>query len=642
MDFVTFDTETQNGKAFLACTYDGKEDKDFFINNKQDVIKFFVWLQANTKVGFCYNLEYDISALIKYFGQQAITEFYVEKPIQFVYEGSEYEIGGFINKFVKISKLVHKKKHAEQRLSRETTTFYDICQYYQYMSLDNAAKEFLKEKKDDLPLEWKRNMLKYFKTHRQKIINYCRKDNNLTHRLAALILKMFVDAGIIPKEKISTSKYYSYGYIAKKFINKKANILSFYDDEVNDYLKRFCFGGRTEVMQRGHFDKVYLNDINSAYGSELSKLKNITFHKFSQRIDWNADYFFADCEFNLPEAYIQPIPIKFNQWKYPYGKGRALLDKRTFLNAQNAGEITKVHNCLNLYAEDRYPFKSIIDPLYNQRQKSSSHKYIFKNLINSYIGKLNEKITIRTWVEEDDEPEMVNRMNDWNEAREEFEKQIKTCGCNCYYKEKVDPYCKCKTCLEYKKRFGKIKESPALYKIGGNMFYTEKKLKAKTHPIYNALVVSGMRNSIYEEGLKLGDNLIGFFTDAVVSKVPMQNTSPKLGGFSEKYKGWLYLVGAGVYENSEGTTLRGYKSKISLLEYANKNKNVDIMKIPSLERIGMGRAIGALSSFSRFNELIESNKTMNINFDSNRMWEKQFKNYAESLKSNINSHAIKL
>lgn len=642
MDFLTFDTETNKGKAFLACAFDGKQDKDFVFRNKEDVIKFFVWLNANSKVGFCYNLEYDISALIKYFGQQAITEFYVEKPIQFEYEGFQYEIGGFINKFVKISKLVTKKKHGVEKMSRQTTTFYDICQYYQYMPLDTASREFLKEEKMQLPEGWIKNMLKYFKSHRSHIIKYCRHDNRLTHRLAALILKMFVDAGIFEKDKISTAKYYSYGYIAKKFINRKANILSFYNEEVNDFLKRFCFGGRTEVMRRGYFDNVYFNDINSAYGSGLADLKNITSHKFTQRIDWSADYFFVDCEFDLPENYIQPIPVKFKQWKYPYGKGRAVIDKRTFLNSEKAGKITHVHKCLNLFAEDRYPFRQIIHRLYNQRQKSYSHKYIFKNLINSYIGKLNEKITKRTWVDEDDEPEMVNKMNDWHEAQDEFEKQIKHCGCNCYYKEKVDPYCKCPTCIEYRQGYGKIKESPALYKIGGNMFYTEKELKRKTHPIYNALVVSGMRNSMYEEGIKMGDNLIGFFTDAVVSKIPMQNLSTKLGGFSEKYKGPLYLVGAGVYENEEGSTLRGYKSKISLMEYALNNMSTDIMKIPSLERIGMGRAIGTLSSFSRFNELIESDKTMNVNFDSNRIWERQFLDYSESLTHNINSQAVKL
>ena len=721
MNFKTFDTETQKGKAFLVCASDGKEEKDFIINSKADAITFFVWLHKNTKIGFCYNLEYDISSLIKYFGQQAIIDFYVDKPITFDYEGCQYEISGFIRKFVKISKLKQQKLYTylskkdkkkltrilvsseykeykkaiqddfikrdidlinsvisgkkkftspldsgtvkgylqglkildfvqdaiariKTRTARETTLFYDICQYYNFLSLNKASKEFLGVSKDEIPSDWKKDMLTYFNNpkHKNKIIEYCRKDARLTHQLSSHFIKMLINAGVVTEDKISTARYYSSGYIAKKFINREAKVLAFYDEEVNDFMKKFCFGGRIEVARRGYFDKVYLNDINSAYGSGLANLKNITHHRFSQKIDESSDYFFADCDFELPENYIQPIPIKFNNWKYPFGKGRAILDKRTFENAMQAGTITKVHRCLNIYAEEHYPFRKIVTSLYGQRKKSDSHYYIFKNLINSYIGKLNEKIKTKTYVEEEEKNDMYMWVNDWKEAQGSWESEVKMCGCQCYYKGKSDSSCRNKICMAYRKKFGKLKQPPRLYELGSNMFYTEEKLKYKTHPIYNALVVSGMRNSMYEEGLKMGDNLIGFFTDAIFSKVPMQNNSDKLGAFSQKYHGWLYLVGAGVYETAQGTKLRGYNSDLSLLEYANTNKALDMMQTPSLERIGMGRAVGAMESFHSFNELIEAPKSMNVNFDSNRIWERQFKTYGESLKMNINSQPIEI
>jgi len=685
MEFLTFDTETQKGKAFLACTSDGKSEKDFFINSKSDAIEFFVGLQANCKTGFCFNLEYDISALIKYFGQRAVIDFYVEKPIEFEHGGSTYQISGFIRKFVKIAKLTTKKVSPNpnqlealkkenkkirsqlngteskrmidelltlpdkdgkiEKTSHENTIFYDICQYYEYLSLDKVAQKYLGEKKSDIPDAWKRNMLKYFnasESNRNRIIKYCRKDTRLTHKITSHFIQMLIDAGVIAKDKIKTSRYYSSGYIAKKYINKKAKVMSFYDEKVNDFMKSFCFGGRIEVTRRGYFDKAYLYDINSAYGSGLANLKNITGHSFSQKPADGADYFFADCEFYLPENYIQPVPVKFKNWKYPFGNGRAILDKRTFENVQKSGQILKVHECLNVYAEDSFPFRKIINNLYSQRQKSEAHKFIFKNLINSYIGKLNEKVRIRTFIDEDQEEDMLEWLGKWRYKEKEFEELIKGSTCGCYEKEQIDSNCRNPICVEFRKKYNKLKQPPNLYKIGENMFYTEEKLKYKTHPIYNALVVSGMRNSIYEEGLKLGDNLIGFFTDAFFSKVPLKITSKKLGGFAEKYEGWLYLIGAGVHETEQGTRIRGYNSNISLVEYANKFKNRDIMETPSLERIGMGRAVGTMQSFNTFNELIESKKDMNINFDTNRMWDNQFKNYAESLKGNINSHPIKL
>lgn len=641
MHILTFDTETQKGKAFLACTCNGKEENAFLLKNKSDVMQFFAYLHGQTKIGFCYNLEYDISALIKYFGQQTIIDFYLEKPVIFEYDDVQYELSGFIRKFCKLSKLTKKIVNNEEKICREITMFYDIGQYYEFLSLDKAAKKHLGESKDDIPQEWKKNMIKYFENprYKNKIIEYCKKDARLTHRLTEKFFRMLIESGILTEKKIKTSKYYSSGYIAKKFIGKKAKILPFNDEEVNEFLKNFCFGGRIEVMRRGYFPKVYLYDINSAYGSGLADLKGITYHQFSQKKDESAEYFFADCDFYIPENYILPVPVKFKNWKYPFGTGRAILDKRTFNNVLQSGKILKVRKYLNIYAEERYPFRDIVNKLYEEKLKSESHKFIFKNMINAYIGKLNEKMKTKTFVPEEKHDIIINMISDWNQALLSFEDEIKHCNCGCYEREKVDPRCRCITCMNWRKRYGKIKEPPKCYWHGDRMFYSTEKLKSKTHPVYNALVVSGMRNTMYEKGLTLGENTIGFFTDAIFSTSPIASTSNKLGDFSEKYRGWLYLIGSGVYETAQGTKIRGYNKDLSLIEYAQKNKNKDTLSIPSLSRIGTGRAVGT-ESFNKFNELIEAPRTMNLNFDTNRVWERQFKNFGEALKNNINSNPI--
>ena len=641
MKLLVFDTETQKGNAFIACTFDGKNENTFFISNQSDVIQFFVYLHTQTKIGFCYNLEYDISSLIKYFGQKTLIDFYVEKPITFKYEGSQYELSGFIKKFIKISKLKTISGEKE-KTSRESTFFYDICQYYEYQSLDKASEKYLKEKKDDIPKEWKKNMLKYFKSHKNKIIEYCKKDTRLTYRLVEHFFGMLIAAGIISKKQIGKLRYYSYGYIAKKFIGKKAKIFPLNDEIVNNFLQNFYFGGRIELMQRGYFPKVYLYDINSAYGSGLANLKNITGYQFAQRVDESADYFFVDCNFQIPENYILPVPKKFKNWKYPFGTGRAILDKRTFYNTMSCGKILHVRKCLNIYAEEHYPFREIVHKLYTQRLKSESHKIIFKNLINSYIGKLNEKAKQKTFIPDDKQDFMMNMLSDWNQATLFFENEIRHCNCGCYEREKIRETCRCPVCLEYKKKYEKIKEPPKFYHLGNKMFYSVEKLKQKTHPIYNALVVSGMRNSLYEQGLSLDNNIIGFFTDAIFTTSPIAHTSNKLGEFAEKYKGWLYIIGGGVYETAQGTKIRGYHQNLSLVDYAQKNKNKDEFAIPSLIRMGIGRAVGDIASFHKFNELTETPRIMNVNFDTNRIWEKQFQNFGESLKKNITSVPIKI
>lgn len=659
MNFLVFDTETQKGKAFIACTSDGKEEKDFFINSKLDAIKFFAWLHTNCKTGFCFNLKYDASALLKWFGKQSIFDLYLDTPIVFEYEGAKYQLFGAISKFLKISKFTKKKVGGEEKTVCQTTFFYDICQYFEYEKLHRVSRRYLGETKDDIPDKWKKNMLHYFNMpeHRNKIIEYCRKDANLTHRLCQHFLKMLVDTGVVPEDKITRKRYYSSGYIAKKYIGKHANIMPLYDEGINAYMKNFCFGGRIEVFKRGYFPQVKLYDINSAYGSELAKQKYITGYAFSIRPASGAEYFFADTEFELPEGYVLPVPIKFKNWKYPYGAGRALLDRRTFENVARVGKILRVHNCLNIYTDERYPFKKIVTHLYKQRQKSPAHKFIFKNLINSYIGKLNEKIKSRVWIHDEEEQEdCIAEYGKWRSSQRQFEEEIKFCGCGCYEKEKVDSHCTCKVCVKFKNRNKKVKESPSLYWLGDKMFYNKEVLKQKTHSIYNALVISGIRNTMYEEGLKLGDGLIGFYIDAIFSTKPMENTSNALGSFSEKYNDWLYLIGSGIYETApeiylnkdgsreelSGTKIRGFRSDISLMEYADKFKNKTIMEVPSLERIGESRIVSGVKSFSQFNVLKEKDKYINVNFDTNRMWERQFTDYKDSLKGNINSQPIML
>lgn len=656
MNFKTFDTETQDGNAFLVCTYDGKESKDYLIRNAKDVIDFFNHFHSNTRLAFCFNLDFDASAMLKYLGHDVLIKLYL---------GQSISIGNLKIRYIKGKCLYVTKyknpipegelpfdqdenpKEVEQynrkrRDSQGTLYVWDILQYYQ-TSLNKASEKHLGEKKLDVPHAWMKNLKKYFLNprYRTKILKYCRQDARLTWLISRHFLQMLVDAGIVHKDKVERNRYYSAGYIAKKYIKSKVNVPYINDPEVIAFMENAYFGGRIEVMQRGYFDQAYQVDMNSAYPYALANLKRIYLHRFSPRIDERADYFFVDCEFTLNRDYILPVPISFDIWKYPYGKARATVDNRTYYNIIKAGgTIHKIHQSLNIYCEDQYPFKATVHRLFEQRKKSEAHKYIFKMLLTAYTGKLNEKKYTTRLIPLEEQGEVIEKINSYNKMLEEFEMDIKETCPSCYYLGKVQAKCRNPNCREYRQQWKGTRKPLDTYHIGKNMFETERHLANGTNIIYAGLVTSGIRNAVYEKGLEQGDNLIGFLTDALLTRKPVKGTGSELGQFGKKYEGWLYVLASGIYQTSNGTKFRGYNSNHNLIELSQKNAKLDEMEIPSLQRVGMGRALSSRDKFAQFNMLLEAKPKMKVNSDRSRIWKNPFKNFGQALSTNINSEPL--
>lgn len=676
MDFLTFDTETQHGKAFLACVDDGKNIDNILINNEQNVIDFLHELHAKSKTAFAYNLEYDVCALLKYFGYKAILNLYLQKSL--LYENMF--IRSVPNKFLIITKYYfkkkelsykeiikaispssmredsspdriiylileyNKKKKKNDKITGKSFYAFDLWQFYE-MSLDKASAKYLGEGKDDIPKDWMDKLKTKFQDPqcREKIIKYCRKDVRLTHRLTNKFINMLADCDIHPK------RFYSLAYIAKNFIKSKVDVPIINEDydngngkEIIKFMQPAFRGGRTEVFKRGVFKKVYLSDMNSAYGRALADLKRISHAELRNKIDKSADYFFIDCEVYLPKRYVNPIPIQFNMWKYPWGKMRATIDNMTYQNVIKAGgTILKTYRVLNVYCEDDYPFRKVIRQMYNQRKKSESHKYIFKGIIVSYIGKLHEQKSFIRLLSEGEKPKVLRNLEQYGRAQSDFEELVKVNCPICYSLGKVQNSCRNSVCVEYRQEYRNISPPPTLHYLGENIFATERKLGNGTNIIYAALVTATIRNIIYEKGVELGDDLIAFLTDGVLSTRPLKKYGSGLGEFSNKYEGPLYLLGSGMYQTTENVKFRGFNSdKVNLKELSKKHKKSKILKVPILERTGLGRAVGSIAKFNDFNVLKPSSKKLNVNFDNNRIWTKPFKNYGEALKKSIDSEPI--
>ena len=684
MKFITFDTETQQGKAFLACIDDGKNIYDTLINNNKDVINFLHLLHSKASTAFAYNLQYDVCALLKYFGYNAIVDTYLSKtlryenlfiravPAKFLIltkyylnnkelsykeikdilskggikikdtEEKDYEANKLIYRIEKFNKRVP----ANRRLKAKEFTAFDMWQFYE-MSLDKASEKHLGERKGDIPKSWMNKLKTKFLNpkSRNKIIKYCRQDTRLTYKLSEKFIQMLADCGIYPR------KFYSSAYIAKNFIKKNVDVPIINEDydngkgkDILKFMDNVYRGGRTEVFKRGSFSKVTLSDMNSAYGKGLADLKRIYHVELSNKINKTADYYFVDCEIDIPKNYINPVPVYLKMWKYPYGKMRATIDNRTVDNVLKAGgSITKIYQALNIYCNEDYPFKKVINRMYSQRKKSDSHNYIFKRIIVSYIGKLHEQKTFTRQVSEKEKINILRNAEQYRKMTDDFEGLIKTNCDTCYSIGEVQSDCRNSVCSEYRKEYKGITEPPTIHYRGDNIFVTEKKLGNGTNVIYAALVTSTIRNIMYEEGVKLGDSLISFLTDGIISTSPLKKYGARLGEFSLKYQGELFLLGSGMYQTKDYVKFRGFNSdKVNLKKLSKKNTKSKVMKIPILERTGIGRAITSASSFDQFNVLKTDHKKLNVNFDTNRIWATPFKNYGEALNKSINSEPLKV
>ena len=673
IDFISLDTETQDGKPILVCVDDGKRAKDYFINTQKDVINLFHDIHTGKiSVGFCFNLEYDGSGLLKYFGYDAIMSLFLNKSLRFenifirylsgkclmltkyYFKKKELPFEDLI-KFLKEAKIpvdkndspdkliylidkYNKKAARKEKLTKRVFYFFDIWQFYQ-MSLDKASATYLNKRKNKLPLKWMDKLKKYFNDprYREKIIRYCRKDTRLTWLLSYKFIKMLDDCDIHPK------RFYSAAYIAKNFIKSQIKVPVVDDPDIIKFMVPAFRGGRTEVMKRGFFKKAILSDMRSAYPFALSLLKRIYHAELSKKIDKSSDYFFADCEIELPKKYILPVPVFFNMWKYPYGKMRGLVDNMTYDNIIRAGgKITHIHKVLNVYCDNEYPFRAIVKKMFAQRKKSESHKYIFKMLLNAYIGKLHERKFFVRMLDEEEEPKVLGNIQQFDRMQEDFETIIKNSGCDCYYLGKVNPKCRNQMCVEFRKEYKGVKEPPTINYQGGNIFATEKTLANGTNIIYAALVTSIIRNIIYQRGLELGGDLICFLTDGILSTRPLKRYGKRLGDFEKKHEGWLYILGSGMYQTAQGTKFRGFNSDKNLLEISKKYKTKDVMEIPILERTGLGRAVRSERNFEDFNILKPTTKELKVNFDRNRTWTAPFKNFGQALNTNIESLPIKI
>lgn len=370
IDPVGLDSEAdETGKPFLFCT------PEHSCRDMEKLFKFLFSTNHHSNHFVVYNLKYETGAILHSLSKDAWTLLYLTGETIV----NEFKITLIPNKYLKIT---HKKKSVH---------IWDIAQFY-HSSLDIAAKTVLGEGKIDI--ECKQFTTEIIKNNYYEIEKYCKKDADLTEKLAKKLIEGFEKLGV------KVSKLYSTAYVSMQYFEEKIKYP--YLDDLYDFEKpliqaalRSYRGGKFEVVKKG-VSEFWEYDINSAYPFEISKLYDLSCAKvkYSKNYDDRATYAFLKVELNISPDCFHTLGLKMGTVIcYPCGYLTSWITDTEYKYLIECKQDVKVLECYNLYKyKARKPFEKEVNRLYvikdKYKQEGNYLEYsLVKKLLNSLYGK---------------------------------------------------------------------------------------------------------------------------------------------------------------------------------------------------------------------------------------------------------------
>lgn len=614
-----FDTETREGVPFLLCD----SDKNVITEHKE---MYGHLLKQNNTVNLFYNLAYDASAILKTLPEKNLEQFIelnytIYDNIYFSMLGSKcFEIGYIHESADNPKKQNYVDLKGEIRQLSYSVKFFDLWQFFKYepnSSLDAVSKKYLNDSKIPITeLGYDMSNLPIDDT----VIDYCIHDAELTKRLADIVISACNETNIFfntPYSTASLSMDYFYNTISDAKPFKCVNPLSFLinrDNIVNKRNYEICYyaynsyyGGRNEVTKRGYFEEVYEYDVNSMYPYTASLLEDVfllswfKIKSVKELLNFDIDtlaYGFFECNIKVPYNYILPLPVKDGVLKYKYGSFKnyytTLEELKTIVNLGlcNWNDIEIIKGWIGQRNDDNppiYPFRDTINLLYHERakyQKTDFRNLLYKIILNSFYGKfieVNNKICI------------ANKQIDLDDV--------------------------------------------ALYKVLDNCIISKEWVSGKYfNPVYAAYITALGRCKVFEAAYQAGSDFIATFTDSVLSTRKLNiDVGDKLGQW-EGVRGSLFMVGGGFYV-LEGEQEYKFRTRGVHVRKIKADKELNISDFKDIFNHGYNetRVLKIKEAYRQhrlqdFNTFQTSLKQKDLNFDTKREWDYQYKNIDELFK----------
>ena len=258
MKYSALDTETPKGNIALICT----PSECYDIETWEEFTSRFMVKKNFKTVYFTWNLRFDAQAILKLLPYDKLIELWKAKDNRIEYEG--YRIT-YIPKKMLIISIIEDKKGAIH--------LYDASQYYENYSLNSQAKKYLKiGKLKDVSAKEIGKSREYYDKNYEKIVEYCKRDADLTLKLARLAMKNIEKLGFNPSNPISPASI-SRKYQRKRGYPKKLTDMTMNELKANQIAALAYKGGVFATYQRGFFkEPLYDYDVNSCYPAIMIEL----------------------------------------------------------------------------------------------------------------------------------------------------------------------------------------------------------------------------------------------------------------------------------------------------------------------------------------------------------------------------------
>lgn len=272
------DTETIGGYAVILST----EHRSWTANSFETCINPIINDVSNRKISrrlMMWNQGYDAQAILKYLPDENLKELHRENET--VYD-DKYKITYIKSKLLVIRDLKFKKGF----------TGYDIAQFYNYMKLDDAGKEYVNERKLNNAITevvttrshiFSDDELGYFfACCENEIKEYCKQDATLTQKLAVYLsgtikdlfgfgISRYTAKTVLGKEMIKRTV----GKVTYKGGKKALAYPQFFETSNAGKAALMAYhGGIFDCKKRGTFKNVTDIDISSAYPYHMRNLPN--------------------------------------------------------------------------------------------------------------------------------------------------------------------------------------------------------------------------------------------------------------------------------------------------------------------------------------------------------------------------------
>lgn len=372
---IGLDTEAYtDGRCFMICTSEGD------VWTLRDIPAAFFSRDYRGRSFVCYNLKYDMGALLQVLPKRALQELREEGTV--THAGYQWTTLG--NRALTI------------RRGKNSIHIYDVWPFFQ-TSLDKAARVFLGRGKMDQDVsEYTRP---FVRRNRATIIDYCRRDAELARDLISVFLRTVEGFGVFPR------KLYSPAHVSWTYFRTHCpyiHVKRFWALE-RDVLRYACAaynGGKFEVTRKGP-GSYHEYDISSAYPYEISNLIDIRAAKVDRSKAYRKDaaYSFYEVSAEIPMTLHSPVVVKHGPvCRFPVGSIRRVITKGEMEYLRRHKVKLRIHSAIHLMVDKiEHPYRAEIQRLTElkaryKREGDLLRYQTVKLFLNSFYGKMVQLI----------------------------------------------------------------------------------------------------------------------------------------------------------------------------------------------------------------------------------------------------------